>query len=110
MLYEDMCNPSDELMEDIFNVLLEKDVIYEKDFINILAKHNNYIVGFENTNNQAKEDVYRIVKAINYSYRTCKINFIWKKKMDESKKNVSSQLKGVSEAISKMAVEIEQKE
>lgn len=110
MLYEDMCNPSDELMEDIFNVLLEKDVISEKDFINILAKHNNYIVGFENTNNQAKEDVYRIVKAINYSYRTCRINFIWKKKMDESKKNVSSQLKGVSEAISKMAVEIEQKE
>lgn len=110
MLYEDMCNPSDELMEDIFNVLLEKDVISEKDFINILAKHNNYIVGFENTNNQAKEDVYRIVKAINYSYRTCRINFIWKKKMDESKKNVSSQLKGVSEAISKMAGEIEQKE
>ena len=110
MLYEDMCNPSDELMEDIFNVLLEKDVISEKDFINILAKHNNYIVGFENTNNQAKEDVYRIVKAINYSYRTCKINFIWKKKMDESKKNVSSQLKGVSEAISKMAGEIGQKE
>ena len=35
MLYEDMCNPSDELMEDIFNVLLEKDVISEKDFINI---------------------------------------------------------------------------
>lgn len=110
MLYEDMCNPSDELMEDIFNVLLEKDVISEKDFVNILAKHNNYIVGFENTNNQAKEDVYRIVKAINYSYRTCRINFIWKKKMDESKKNVSSQLKGVSEAISKMAGEIEQKE
>lgn len=110
MLYEDMCNPSDELMEDIFNVLLEKDVISEKDFINILAKHNNYIIGFENTNNQAKEDVYRIVKAINYSYRTCRINFIWKKKMDESKKNVSSQLKGVSEAISKMAGEIEQKE
>ena len=110
MLYEDMCNPSDELMEDIFNELLEKDVISEKDFINILAKHNNYIVGFENTNNQAKEDVYRIVKAINYSYRTCRINFIWKKKMDESKKNVSSQLKGVSEAISKMAGEIEQKE
>ena len=110
MLYEDMCNSSDELMEDIFNVLLEKDVISEKDFINILAKNNNYIVGFENTNNQAKEDVYRIVKTINYSYRTCRINFIWKKKMDESKKNVSSQLKGVSEAISKMAGEIEQKE
>lgn len=110
MLYEDMYYPSEELLQDIFILLLEKEIITEKDFIQILAKHNNYIIGFENTNEQAKEDVYKIVKAINYSYRVSKLNFIWKKKMDESKKNVSSQLKGVSEAISNMAVEIEQKD
>lgn len=110
MLYEDMYYPSEELLQDIFTILLDKEIITEKDFIGILANHNNYIVGFENTNEQAKEDVYQIVKAINYSYRVSKLNFIWKKKMDESKKNVSSQLKGVSEAISKVAVEIEQKE
>ena len=50
------------------------------------------------------------MKAINYSYKISKINFIWKKKLDESKKNVSSQLKGVSEAISKMAEDIDKKE
>ena len=110
MLYEDIYYPSEELLQDIFDTLLDKEIITEKDFINILANHNNYIVGFENTNEQAKEDVYKIVKAINYSYRVSKLNFIWKKKMDENKKNVSSQLKGVSEAISKVATEIEQKE
>ncbi len=110
MLYEDMWYPSEELLQDIFTILLDKEIITEKDFVEVLAKHNNYIVGFENTNEQAKEDVYQIVKAINYSYRISKLNFIWKKKMDESKKNVSSQLKGVSEAISKVAVEIEHKE
>lgn len=110
MLYEDMYYPSEELLQNIFDTLLEKEIITEKDFIQILAKHNNYIVGFEDTNEQAKEDVYQIVKAINYSYRVSKLNFIWKKKLDESKKNVSSQLKGVSEAISKVAVEIEKKE
>ena len=67
-------------------------------------------MGFENTKSQAKEDVYKIVKAINYSYRISKINFIWKKKLDESKKTVSSQLKGVSEAISKMAEDMNKKE
>ena len=108
MLYEDMYYPDDEILQDIFCHLLEKEIITEKDFVAILEKHNNYIIGFENTNDRAKEDVYKIVKAINYSYRVSKLNFIWQKKMDESKKNVSSQLKGVSEAISKVATDIEQ--
>lgn len=62
------------------------------------------------TKSQANEDIYKIVKAINYSYRVSKINFIWKKKMDESKKNVSEQLKGVSQAILKMAQDIDKEE
>ena len=110
MLYEEIYYPTEKLISDIFNYLLENDIITEKALVNILEKNNNYIVGFENTKGQAKEDIYRIVKAINYSYRISKINFIWKKKLDESKKNVSSQLKGVSEAISKMATEIDKKE
>lgn len=110
MLYETMYYPDDDMVKDIFNCLLENDIITEKDLIKILEKHNNYIVGFEDTNEKAKEDVYKIVKILNYSYRMSKINFIWKKKMDESKKNVSSQLKGVSEAISKMAEDIKQKD
>lgn len=110
MLYDTMCYISEEFMTDIFEILLEKDIITEKDFINVLARHNQYIVGFEDTSKKAQEDVYKIVKALNYSYRVSKLSFIWKKKMDESKKNVSAGLKGVSEAISKMAVEIDKKE
>lgn len=110
MLYNTMYDVSEEFMLDIFEILLEKDIITEKDFIRVLADHNQYIVGFEDTSQKAKEDVYKIVKALNYSYRVSKLNFIWKKKMDESKKNVSMGLKGVSEAISKMAVEIDKKE
>lgn len=110
MLYDEMYYPTESLITDIFNHLLENDIITEKEFIKILEKNNNYIVGFDNTKGQAKEDVYKIVKALNYSYRVSKMNFIWKKKLDESKKNVSSQLKGVSEAISKMANDIDKKE
>ena len=110
MLYEEIYYPTEDLIEDIFNYLLDNDIITEKKLVEILEKHNNYIVGFDNTKTKAKEDVYRIVKAINYSYKISKMNFIWKKKLDESKKNVSSQLKGVSEAISKMAEDIDKKE
>ncbi len=110
MLYEEIYYPTEELITDIFDYLLENDVITEKEFVKILEKNNNYIVGFENTKSQANEDIYRIVKAINYSYRVSKINFIWKKKLDESKKNISEQLRGVSEAISKMADDIDKEE
>ena len=110
MLYEEIYYPTNQLITDIFNYLLENDIITEKELVKILEKNNNYIVGFENTKGQAKEDIYKIVKAINYSYRISKINFIWKKKLDESKKTVSSQLKGVSEAISRMADDINKKE
>lgn len=108
MLYEPINYPEDNLLEDIFDQLLEKELISEKDLVAILAAHNSYIVGFEDTNEQAKLDVSKMIKTINYSYRISKMNFIWQKKMDESKKTVSSQLKGVSEAISKMAEEIDQ--
>ena len=110
MLYEEIYYPTEELITDIFDYLLENDVITEKEFVKILEKNNNYIVGFENIKSQANEDIYRIVKAINYSYRVSKINFIWKKKLDESKKNISEQLRGVSEAISKMADDIDKEE
>ena len=110
MLYEEMYYPTEKLITDIFNYLLDNDVITEKELVKILEKNNNYIVGFDNTKTQANEDIYKIVKAINYSYRVSKINFIWKKKMDESKKNVSEQLKGVSQAILKMAQDIDKEE
>ena len=110
MLYDEIYYPTDELLADIFNYLLDNDIITEKKLVEILEKHNNYIVGFDNTKTQAREDVYKIVKAINYSYKISKMNFIWKKKLDESKKTVSSQLKGVSEVISKMAEDIDKQE
>ena len=110
MLYETIYDAKEEMIKEIFDILLEKEIITEKDFIQVLANHNHYIVGFEGTSQKAKDDVYEIVKTMNYSYRVSKIGFIWQKKLDESKKNVSSQLKGVSEAISKMAVEIDKKQ
>lgn len=110
MLFEEIYYPTENLITDIFDHLLENDIITEKELVKILEKNNNYVVGFDNTKSQAKEDLYKIVKAINYSYRVSKINFIWKKKLDESKKNVSEQLMGVSEAISKMANDMSKEE
>ncbi len=109
MLYDDIYNDKN-ILQDIFEYLLKEEVMVEKELVNIFANNNNYIVGFEGKNEKVQEDVSKITKVINYSYRISKMNFIWKKKMDESKKNVSNQLEGVSEAIATLATEINKKQ
>ena len=106
ILFDDIYSPENNLVEDIFSQLLEKEILVESDLIDILAKHNNYII----VNDEIKEDITRMVKVINYSYRVSKLNFIWKKKLDENKKAVSNQLEEVSKAIGALAEDIEQPE
>jgi len=106
ILFDDIYSPEDNLLEDIFNELLEKEMLVEKDLLDIFAKHNNYII----VNDEIKEDISKMVKMINYSYRVSKLNFIWKKKLDENKKAVSNQLEEVSKAIGTLAQDIETSE
>ena len=110
LLYDDIYNNKDEILTDIFEILLQKEFITRKDIILSFAKHNNYIMGYadqeNNENSPIEKDVDDIVRIINTSYRVSKINFIWKKKLEENRKSVSTQLSGVSEAISNLADKI----
>jgi len=112
ILFDDIYNPEDNLLEDIFCALLESEKITRRDLLDILASHNNYIVGYEKEyiNKEVEQDIEQIVKIINYSYKVSKLNFIWKKKLDENKKAVSNQLEEVSKAIGALATEMEQEE
>lgn len=112
ILFDDIYMPEDQLLEDIFSLLLEKEEITRRDLLTTLASHNNYIMGYEREyiNDEIEQDLAQMVKIINYSYKLSKLNFIWKKKLDENKKAVSNQLEEVSKAISSLANEIEQEE
>lgn len=90
MLYEEIEENQDGIVDDIFHHLLKEEIITEKELVGILEKHNNYLVGFYEKNEQVIEDVSRMIKAINSAYRMSKLNFIWKKKMQESKKTVAT--------------------
>ena len=113
LLYEDIYNNNENILDEIFKQLMAREVITRKDIVKIFASHNNYIMGFSTDSKEddyvAQNDIDEIVRAINSAYRVSKLNFIWKKKMEESKKNVSNQLEGVSEAISKLANEMNKK-
>ncbi len=100
------------IVQDIFELLINKEEIKKRELLEIFANHNNYILGYETDemNEDVEKDIMQIVKVINDAYRVSKLNFIWKKKLDENKKVVSNQLEEVSKAIGNLAGEIEVEE
>lgn len=96
-------------MDEIFNLLLEKQEIEREDLLKIFADCNSYIVGFDDkeVSKYLEENILQMLRAINVSYKVSKNNFIWKKKLEESKKNMETQLNGVSKVISGIAKDIE---
>ena len=90
ILYDEIEENQDGIVDDIFHYLLKEEVITEKKIVEILEKHNNYLVGFYEKNEQVVEDVSKMIKSINSAYRISKLNFVWKKKMEESNKTVAS--------------------
>ena len=110
MLYEDMVKPENEIVNELFDILLDKQEIDREDLLKTFAKFNNYIVQYddEKISKRMNNDIEQIVKAVNYAYKVSKSNFIWKEKVKSNKKNVQAQLDGVSKAISSIAVKIEE--
>lgn len=111
ILYEDIINENEEIIADIFKYLNEHEKISRENLIDIFKNHNSYIVGFDSYDISLKveKDITNMIKAINKSYDESKMNFVIKAKVNETNKNVSNQLEGVSKAIESIAKDIENK-
>ena len=105
VLYDDIYNNEENIIEDILDNLLENGVMTENGIVSIFAKHNIYLMNAEDSSIKDSElqEIREMIKVINMSYRISKNNFIWQKKLDENNKNVSKQLKNVSDAIKDIA-------
>ena len=109
MLYEDISDVDGKIVDEIFTLLLDKQEIDRKGLLEIFAKCNSYIVGFEDKeiSPYLEENIMQIVRIINMSYKVSKSNFIWRKKVEEQNKTIKHQLNNVSKAIQEMAKNIE---
>lgn len=101
ILYEDIADTEGDIINDIFLEICDKQEMQKADLLRIFAKNNSYIVDIEN------KSIEQVVRAINTAYKISKTNFVWMKKMEENKKNIENQLKGVSKAISGLAKTLE---
>ena len=110
MLYDDMTKPDNEIVNELFDILLDKQEINRSDLLKTFAKFNNFIVQYddEKISKKMNENIDQIVKAVNYAYKVSKSNFIWEEKVKSNKKTVQAQLDGVSKAISSIAVKMEE--
>ena len=109
LLYEDIANVDGKIVDEIFSILLEKQEIEREDLLKIFADCNSYIVGFDDkeVSEYLEENILQMLRTINISYKVSKNNFVWQKKLEESKKNMETQLKGVSKVLSGIAKDIQ---
>lgn len=94
MLYEDMLEAEDDVLDEIYDILEQKDEITKEELIQVFEKNNNYIIGIneDERNNEVEENIMQIVKAINHTYRINKLNLIWKQREASNKKILANQL------------------
>lgn len=109
MLYEDLSNGDGPIVNEIFNLLIDKQEITREQLLDIFAKCNSYIIGFEDKkiSKFLEGNILQMVRVINMSYKISKSSFVWQKRFEENKKNIETQLQGVSKAISSIAENIE---
>ena len=108
MLYDDIADVNGKIIDEIFTLLLDKQEINSEDLLKIFAKCNSYIVGFDDKeiSKYLAENISQMVRSINLSYKVSKSDFIWRKKVEENKKNMRKQLDGVSKAIKGIAKDL----
>ena len=109
ILYDDLANVDGEIVNEIFNLLIDKQEIERNDLLEIFANCNSYIVGFDDKkiSGYLEESITQVLRIINSSYKISKSSFVWMKKIEEKEKNIKTQLDGVSKAIQGMAQNIE---
>lgn len=112
ILYEDIINEDYMIVDDIYDVLKEKNEITISELLEVFENNNNYIIGMDSEdkerNKQIEEDIDKIVRTINYTYRINRLNIIWKQKEASNKRSLANQLGGVSKVISSVADEIKE--
>ena len=109
ILYEDIADEDENILGEIFDKLQEKDIITREDILEIYKNNNSYIIGFDNKDTalSIEKDINDMVNVINKSYETSILNFVVKAKLNETNKNVSNQLNGVSKALESIVNDIQ---
>lgn len=109
MLYDDLSKTESKLVDDIFKYVMDKQEIDKESLLGIFADNNNYIVSpqDEALSKKLETNIEQMVRCVNTAFKLSKTNYVWMKKMEETKQNMEAQLNHVSDAISGIAQNME---
>lgn len=109
ILYEDLYLGKGKVFDEIFIMLLNKDILNKSDFIEILENNNNFILGIQDEKSKANKDIKEMIKYINKAYKNSQVEFIWEKKEEDKNQIVAEQFEEVSKAISSIVDDMNNK-
>ena len=109
MLYDDLADADGKIVADIFDYLMDKQEIDKEVLIGIFAQNNSYIIESKDNSISRKLSTHinQAVRCINTAFKIAKTNFVWMRKIEETKQNMEAQLNSVSKAISGIAQNME---
>ena len=112
ILYEDLMDEKEVIVNDLFEVLVQKEKINREDLLKVYENHNNYIIGFDNykTSLKIENNIKEVVDAVNRAFKESKKSLVMASKINENNKNISVQLDGFSKAIDNIANNIKKEE
>lgn len=109
MLYDDLAKTESKLVDDVFKYVMDKQEMSKEALLGIFADNNNYIVSpqDEALSKKLETNIELMVRCINTAFKLSKTNYVWMKKLEETKQNMETQLNNVSDAISGIAHNME---
>ena len=108
LLYDYIANNEGNIIHDLFDNIIENNILTENGIISVLTKHNIYIMNSDDSETKANElkEIREMIKAINSAFKVCQTNAIWQRKIHENNLNMSSQLENVKEAIDNISEDL----
>lgn len=103
IFYEEISKEENGIVIDIYKNIVEKEIIVEKDLIEIFKNHNNYILMQDEV---IKNDLQELIKVVNRTYKTVQINIAKEQEKQKQLNSISKGLKDVSNIINKCAKDI----
>lgn len=103
IFYEDLTTTDTSIIQDIFKVAEENDIVLEENMVEIFKANNNYIV-LQDEN--IKDDLREIIRIINRSYKMLQMEDIKKNEVKNAKRKITKAVKEVSNVIDKCVTDI----
>lgn len=105
IFFEEIIDEENGIIREIGLEIQKKEILVDKDLIEILKKHNNYVY-MQDEN--IKNDLQEVIRIINRSYKMFQIEKIKIEERNKEIRNISSGLKDISKVIDNCADKIDE--